>query len=234
MIDSPLLSAGWIGAFARASAFAATAPIAGSGAVPRIVRGALALTLAPAVIASARHGESVTTWPEGLVVGATFGVTAAVVASAASAAGSLIDSSMTMRPFGHDSIFGGEQGPLGRVLSLAFATVFLSTGAMTHLCSRFVEASSSTGHVMSAYGAVALVTASFDASLDIAAPSIAAQLIATLASATAARVAPRLNGLMLASPAATAAVLVVVLAAVVPVFRALTALASLAASASPR
>ena len=234
MIVHPLYPAVWIGAFARASAFAATAPLAGSGAVPRIVRGALALTLAPAVVANARHGGSIAAWPEEVVVGAAFGVTATIVASAAAAAGSLIDASLAMRPFGRDSVFGGGQGPFGRLLSLAFAALFLSTGAMTHLCSRFVETSSSTAHVVSARGAVALIEASFTASLDIAAPPIAAQLIATLAAAAAARAAPRINGLMLASPAATAAVLVVILAGVAPAWRALTALASLAASASPR
>src|SRR4029077_16862385 len=133
-----------------------------------------------------------------------------------SAAGSVIDSSMAMRPFGRDSVFGGQQGPLGRLYPLAFAAIFLSTGAMTHLCSRLVDASTSAAHVMSIRGAVALVAESFETSLDIAAPAIAAQLIATLATATAARAAPRINGLMLASPAATLAVLVVVLAGVAP------------------
>ena len=233
MIDHNIVPEVWIAAFVRASAFAATAPVVGSGSVPRIVRGALALTIAPTLVERLEHDPSVAPWPEQALVGAAFGVAAAMVAAAVSAAGSVVDSSMAMRPFGRDSVFGGQQGPLGRLYSVAFAAIFLSTGAMTRLCSRLVDASSSTVHVLSVRGAVALVAASFGASLDIAAPAIAAQLIATLATATAARAAPRINGLMLASPAATVAVMVVVLAGVAPAFHELVAVALLSASTAP-
>lgn len=234
MIDQPIEPAAWIAAFVRASAFAATAPVAGSGAVPRIVRGALALAIAPAVAARISRDRDIAAWPEQAIVGAVFGVAAAMVAAGVSAAGSLVDSSLAMRPFGRDGLFGGEQGPMGRVYSLAFAALFLSTGALTHLCSRLVDASSHAAAVVSVAGAAALVARSFQASLDIAAPAIAAQVIATLASAAAARAAPRINGLMLASPATTAAVFVVLLAGVVPAFRALVDLASqIASSAGP-
>jgi flagellar biosynthetic protein FliR len=233
VIDQHIVPEVWIAAFVRASAFAATAPIAGSGAVPRIVRGALALTIASALIERFPRDRGLAAWPEQAIVGAAFGVAAAMVAAAVSAAGSVIDSSMAMRPFGRDAVFGDVQGPLGRLYSLAFAAMFLSTGAMTHLCSRLVDASSSAVHVMSAGGAVALVSESFEASLDIAAPAIAAQFIATLATAMAARAAPRINGLMLASPAATVAVLAVVLAGVAPAMRELVDVASLTASTAP-
>ena len=233
MIDQQIVPDVWIAAFVRASAFAATAPVAGSGAVPRIVRGALALTIAPALVERLAHDRSAAAWPDQAIGGAAFGVAAAMVAAAVSAAGSVIDSSMAMRPFGRDSVFGGQQGPLGRLYSLAFAAMFLSTGAMTHLCSRLVDASSSTLHVLSVRAAVALVAKSFEASLDIAAPAIAAQLIATLATATAARAAPRINGLMLASPAATVVVLVVVLAGVAPGFREIADVAWSSASTVP-
>jgi len=233
VIDQHLVPDVWIAAFVRASAFAATAPIAGSGAVPRIVRGALALTIVPALVERLPRDRGLAGWPEQAIVGAAFGVAAAMVAAAVSAAGSVIDSSMAMRPFGRDSVFGGQQGPFGRLYSLAFAALFLSTGAMMHLCSRLVDASSSAVHVMSVRGAEALVAESFEASLDIAAPAIAAQLIATLATAMAARAAPRINGLMLASPAATAAVLVVVLAGVAPAIRELVDVASLTGSTAP-
>jgi flagellar biosynthesis protein FliR len=207
-------------------------PIAGSGAVPRVVRGALALTLTPAVHARLHAGNASPQLPEELLTGVMFGITASIVAAAASAAGSLIDSSIAMRPFGLERVFGGPQGPFGRIYSLALAMLFFASGAMTHLCSRFVDASSGT-HLTSARGLIALVTTSFEASLDLAGPCIAAQLIATIGSATVARVAPRINGFMLASPAATTAVLVVLLAGIVPAFHALIALAMLAASASP-
>jgi flagellar biosynthesis protein FliR len=231
VIEQTSTSAGWIAALVRSSAFAATMPVAGSGAVPRIVRGAIAFALAPAVYARL-HGDTARPgWPEELITGFTFGITASVIAAAASAAGALIDTSIAMRPFGFDSVFGGPQGPFGRIYSLAFAMLFFASGAATRLCARFVDASSAA-HSLTEYGAVALATTSFGASLDLAAPCIAAQLIATVAAATAARAAPRINGLMLASPAATAAVLVVVLAGLVAAFHALVALALLAASAS--
>ncbi|HET9342604.1 MAG TPA: flagellar biosynthetic protein FliR [Candidatus Eremiobacteraceae bacterium] len=233
MIDQHVVPDVWIAAFVRASAFAATAPIVGSGAVPRIVRGGLALTIVPVLAERLPHDRGLAAWPEQAIVGAAFGVAAAMVAAAVSAAGSVIDSSMATRPFGRDSIFGGQQGPLGRLYSLAFAAIFLSSGAMTHLCSRLVDASSSAMHVMSVRGAATLVAESFEASLDIVAPAIAAQLIATLATAMAARAAPRINGLMLASPAATMAVLVVVLAGVAPAFRGLARVAWSSASTVP-
>ena len=222
----------WIASFIRSSAFAATMPIAGSGAVPRVVRGALALALTPAVHARFQASKTSPHWPEELFTGIIFGITASIIAAAASAAGSLIDTSMAMRPFGRESVFGGPQGPLGRIYSLAFAVLFCASGAMTHLCLRFVEASSGT-RLMSAHSVVALVRSSFENSLDLAAPSIAAQLIATIASAIAARAAPRINGLMLASPASTIAVLLAVLAGIAPAFHALLALAMRSASGSP-
>lgn len=233
MIDQHIVPDVWIAAFVRASAFAVTAPIVGSGAVPRVVRGALALTIAPVLVERLPRDRDLAAWPEHAIVGAAFGIAAAMVAAAVSAAGSVIDSSMAMRPFGRDSVFGGQQGPLGRLYSLAFAAIFLASGAMTQMCSRLADASPSAIPVMSVRGAVALVAASFDASLDIAAPAIAAQLIATLAIATSTRAAPRINGLMLASPAATVAVLAVVLAGVAPALRELVAVASLSASTMP-
>lgn len=224
-------------ALVRAGAFAATVPVAGSGAVPRIVRGTLALALVPALAANIEHqpphASSIIDFAREAIIGAAFGLAAAVVAAAAAAAGSLMDAALAMRPTGRDSIFGDVEGPLGRLFSLAYATAFLSTGAMTYLCGRFVAASSSTQIAASTRGMIHLVRASVETSLDIAAPAIVAQIFATLIAAIAARAAPRINGLFLASPLASALVLVTILCGLRPMMGTLIELAWRTALAPP-
>lgn len=221
-------------AFARSSAFAATVPVAGSGAVPRTVRAALALGLVPAVLPGigAQPSASFAACAREALIGAAFGLAAAVVAAAASAAGALVDSSLALRPSGRESVFGGMEGPFGRLFSLAFAMAFVATGALTHECTRFAGASSAAFDA-SLRGAAALARASFETSLDLAAPAIAAQFAATIVAAIAARAAPRINGLMLASPLASAMVLVAMVCGAPATMRALAELARRAASASP-
>jgi flagellar biosynthesis protein FliR len=224
-------------AVARTSAFAATLPVAGSGAVPRIVRGALALALVPAVAArldqASPSGFAAEAWLREAAIGAAFGLAAAIVAAAAAAAGSLVDSALAMRPTGRETVFGETEGPFGRMFSLAFAALFFSTGAATHACERFVAASSSTTFDLSLRGAAALARASIASSLDIAGPAIAAQVVATIVAAIVARAAPRMNGLLLASPLASAMVLLVVSGAVASTMHALVDLARRAAAAPP-
>ena len=226
-----------VSAFARTSAFAATAPVAGSGAVPRVVRGALALALVPSVAARLDRGTAddlvFIAWLREAAIGASFGLAAAIVAAAASAAGSLVDSALAVRPTGRETIFGETEGPFGRIFSLAFAVMFFSTGAMTRVCERFVLVSSSTTFALSLHGAVALVRASVESSLDIAAPAIAAQVVATIVAAIAARAAPRVNGLFLASPLASAMVLAAVLSGAGATMHALVVIAGRAAAAPP-
>lgn len=223
-------------AIARACGFAATVPLAGSGAVPRVVRGALAIALVPPVMANAdtaTHGASLSGIAREAFVGASFGLAASIVAAAAAAAGALVDSSLAMRPSGRESVFGGSEGPFGRLYSLAFAAAFASSGALTAVCARFVGASSSPAFDVSVRGAAALAAASVGSALDIAAPAIAAQFVATLVAAIAARAASGLSGLSLASPLATATVLVAALCGAGSSLHVLAELARRAASAGP-
>lgn len=218
----------WLAAFARATTFAATVPLVGSGAVPRIVRAAFALTLTPAIAVRLTHDGSVShglAWIGNAALGAAYGLTASMLAAAASAAGSLIDGSLSMRPFGRDAVLAGDGGPFERVLSLGFGLALLATGGMTQMCCRFVAASSSAVLEFTAGDLARLAMSCATSGLDIAAPAIAAQALGTLIAAAAARAAPRVNGLMLASPLVTALVLMAMLACSAPILHALIDLA---------
>jgi type III secretory pathway component EscT len=126
-----------------------------------------------------------------------------MVAAASSSAGALIDAAFGSSVVDREAVFGGAHGPFGRLLGLAFGAAFLSTGAMTHLCERFVAASSDVTIALNAPAIVALVKASCNAALVLAAPALIAQVLGTIVAAGAARAAPRVNGLMLSSPLIT-------------------------------
>ena len=225
----------WIAAFARASAFAATAPLAGSGAVPNTVRAALALTLTYAVAAHLGgrpfQGTVEAAFIENAVVGAAFGIGAAGLAAAAASAGSIVDGILASRIVGREPVFGGAAGPFSHLYSLGFATAFIGSGAMTRVCERFAAASSATVFTPTINGAAALGRASLESALDIAAPAILAQLLGTIVAAVAARAAPRINGLALSSPLVTVLLLLMLLAGVPATFAKLVALARIAGHA---
>ena len=231
----------WLVAFARSSAFAATVPLGGSGAIPAASRAVLALVLTPAIVPHASiAGASTTLDPAAaglaiagaLGVGAAFGLSAAMVAAAASSAGSIIDATLASTTVvGREAVFGGGGGPFARLYSLAFAAAFFGSGAMTHLCERFVTASSDAAIAPTARGAVALVRACFDASIGLAAPAIVAQLLGTVVAAATSRAAPRVNGLMLSSPLVSTLLLLSLIAAAPSTLAFAAALARAAASA---
>jgi len=236
-----LTAAAWLAAIARSSAFAATAPLGGSGSIPRAVRAVLALALTPAVVthvpvadhpAAIDSASTSSAIASEAFVGAAFGLTAAMVAATASSAGSLIDATLASAVVvSREAVFGGGGGPIARLYSLAFAAAFFGTGAMTHLCERFVTASSDAAIVPTVQGAVGLVRASFDASIGLAAPAIVAQLLGTIVAATASRAAPRVNGLMLSSPLVSVLLLLSLIAAAPSTLSLVVALARAAASA---
>ena len=218
-------------AFARASAFAVTAPLAASGAVPKTVRASLALVLMMVVATRFVHDGSCDQSSNGVsfaanaIVGFSFGIAASALAAAASAAGTLIDAAMAAQAIGREVVLGGSGGPIARVFALGFAFAFFATGSMTHLCGRFVEMSGALPAMPTIANAGELAMASTKAALDIAAPAICAQVLATIVTAFIARAAPRVNGLMLASPAAAALVLLGLLSAAPVVLAHLAALA---------
>jgi flagellar biosynthesis protein FliR len=235
LIDASFAPAAWVAAFARSSAFAASVPLGGSGAVPKAVRAVLALTLTPAIVpyvSVVDRGR----FPEAAlvadaIVGAAFGLSAALIAAAAASAGSLIDATLASTAvIGREAVFGSGGGPIARLYSLAFAAAFFGSGAMTHLCERFVMASSDAAIAPTLQGAIELVRACCDASIGLAAPAIVAQLLGTIVAAASARAAPRINGLMLSSPLVTALALLSLLAAAPSTIAHLIALARAAAT----
>lgn len=207
--------------------------------MPAVMRAAVAIALVPAVAAhgytpSANTQDSLPLQCIGqLAIGASFGLSASLVAAGAAAAGSLIDATLAVQAFGGEPVFGAADGPFSRTFALAFGWCFLASGALTHLCARFVAASSVVPAASLAANAVTLVRASIEASLTLAAPAIAGQLLSTLIAAAAARAAPRINGLMLSAPIATSVVLLIALAGAGRTLEALLRLATTAAMVKP-
>jgi flagellar biosynthesis protein FliR len=195
-------------ALAQASAFAATVPLLPYQATPRIVRAVLALMLAPLLaIASPPPdaGSLSTALIERAAAGAAFGLCAALIASAVTAAGDLIDTALGSPPFLERSAAGG---PVARLYQIAFAATLLQSGGLTALIARFARAGASLPpHLLSWHGLGKLAGASFGASLALAGPSLFAQALATLVVGVLARAAPALNGMILGGSLASGSVL---------------------------
>jgi type III secretory pathway component EscT len=224
-------------AFVRCSAFAATVPIVGSGAIPAIVRGAIALSLVMPVAqhvtrAAATNPVSIVACIESALVGASFGLAASVVASAAAAAGGLVDTLLASQAIGREPVFGGGSGPFGRLYALAFAMLFMNSGAMTHICERFATASASLAAPLTLHGITLLLTAASRSAIGLASPAIAAQLLGCAVASVAGRAAPRINSMMLTSPTTFAVVLLSLIAASSVTFAKLWSLARLGGAAS--
>jgi len=221
---------------AHCAAFAATLPLAASLAVPRIVRAGFALGLAALTLA---HGAPPADCCDlasiamvslaSALSGAAFGLTASIIASAASAAGSLFDAALAPSPAGVDTIFGGSAGPAGRLFPLGFAVALCSSGGLTRLIERFVSDGwiHSTAN-LAAHIAAALGRSCIDAALAIAWPAVCAACVATAAAGLIGRLAPRANALFLTAPIATALTLVALVSAASTFFIRFDDLAALA------
>lgn len=226
---------GYAPAFARAAAFSATMPLAGSGLIPRTLRAVFALVLTPVIAAHAsltgphRLDGAASAIAENALLGAAFGISAAAVASAAAAAGGFADAALGSQLIGRPELFAGG-GAFSRIYSLGFACVFLASGSFTRLCERFVASSSIAGAIPWQHFAVAVAQRACEAALVLAAPAVSAQVTATVVTAFIARAAPRVNGMMLASPLVAALLLAVLVAAAPLELRGLAALARAAAS----
>jgi type III secretory pathway component EscT len=184
-------------------------------------------------IAATSSTEAVRLWLENAIVGAAFGLSATIVAAAAAAGGSLVDNTLALRIFSREVLTGADQGPFARLYALAFACAFVGTGSMTRLCERFAQASSLAAIHARGATAVLLVGASFENAISLAAPALVGGLFASIVAGLISRVAPRINGLTLASPLIAAAVLAALFASAVPVIRILAHLARAADAAPP-
>ncbi len=198
------------GAIAAASAFAATVPWFSSGAIPATVRAALALTLTPLLAGrvQASHAQAplLAALAHGALIGASFGLTAAILAAAAAAAGGAIDNALAS-PLGADRS-ALTRGPVAHLYQIAFSAVFFASGGFNVLVERFADGYlSAPANVASMHGLVMLADSSMRASLTLAGPSLCAQALATVLAGLFARALPQVNGMLLAAPVASAAVL---------------------------
>jgi flagellar biosynthesis protein FliR len=237
MNEAIISPSAYINAFVRASAFAATTPLVGSGAIPRTVRAALALALTPILAshlastgAASKSAQLAIACLDSAVIGAAFGLAATMVASAAAAAGSVTDAALSSQAVSREPVFGSAGGPFATLFALGFAATFMASGAMTHLCARFVIASSALELTTTLRGAVTLVRACANSALELATPAIVGQVLGTAIAAVVSRAAPRINGLMLASPVVTAVILLSVISGAAATFARLASLARAAAS----
>jgi flagellar biosynthesis protein FliR len=196
------------GALAEASAFAATVPLLGHQATPRVIRAVLALWLTPLLAIAGPQPEVQNLYiviVERAITGAAFGLCAAVVANAVIAAGELIDTALGSPPFLERPAMSG---PIARVYQIAFAATLLQSGGLTMLIERLAQAGATLpSHLLSWHELVALGGASFGSSLALAGPSLLAQALATIVAGVLARAAPALNGMIFSGSLAPASVL---------------------------
>lgn len=209
--DSVALAIG----FARTAAFAAAMPLGRAHAVPRMVRAVLAISLAP-IAATALRAEAtgLHEWSalagatiEAALQGAAAGLCATIAAGAAGAAGGLIDSALASQSAPLHDVFG-ESGPMGLICTSAFGWLFFA-GPFVRLIDICIA---STGGTVSVHALAALAGVAAQTALAAAAPAIAAQAFATVVAAGIARMAPRVNGLFLGAPIASALVVASLLA----------------------
>ena len=202
-------TAGLTAAVAQGVAFATTVPLMPAGATPLVARAALALVLIPLLLSVApipsRASDPIAAMLYGAMGGAMFGLSAAVIASAVSAAGNLIDVALGSPPFAERAPTGG---PVTRVYQLAYALVLLQSGGLTMMIAAFARASSALQNpVLTLHGLAALGSVSLQTSLLIAGPSLFAKALATLIAGIISRVAPHIGGLLFSAPLISVSVL---------------------------
>ena len=225
-------------AIARCAAFVATAPPS-MRAIPPSVRAALALTLSPLVASKVEHIDgccSAASIVAGgalqAIGGAALGLSAQIVAGAAVAAGSLVDSAMSQPPAGIEREFGGASGPVARVYSLAFAFVFLGTGGFARLVGALSLYAPGVSVTWTVDSVASLGRACIAAAISIAWPALCASFLATIAAGVLGRLSPRVNVMFLSAPLATVLVLAVLMAGSPVLLEHLTSLAATTISAT--
>lgn len=223
--------------FARTAAFAAAMPLGRTRAVPRVVRVAIALCLAP-VAASAQHADTtgLREWSAFAVAaiaaaaqGAAIGLCATIVAGAAAAAGGLIDAALASQSGPVRDVFG-ESGPVGLLCTSAFGWFFFG-GAFIKLVQVCITAEY---HTIGAPVIAALASACAQIALAAAGPAIVAQTFAAVAAAGISRLAPRVNGMFLGAPIGSMLVIASLIVGAGALVAALDAIAWRAAAAGAR
>ena len=223
-------------AFAGSAALVALMPLAGSRAVPAVVRLALALSIAPLgqlqFERTARTGDLLADVFGSAVLGAATGLSASAVAGAAASAGSLIDTALGASPAGAERVFGQSTGPFGMLVPLAFAVAMTGSGALTWLLAGYSAAVGSLAAHFALPHVAALGRAMFAMAVAAALPALCAHALAAFVAGCVARLAPRVNGVLLAPALSALLVLTVLTAGASALFFTVAELSRLAARAA--
>ncbi|MDQ6781431.1 MAG: flagellar biosynthetic protein FliR [Candidatus Eremiobacteraeota bacterium] len=202
-------------AVAESATFAASLDVFPRASLPPSIRAALALTMAPLLLrtnaaATVTHDRSVLL--SALMNCLLLGLGASILGWAVRAAGGLIENALAPGLL-VQGVFGGN-GPFSRLYSLAFAFVFLSSGAYVTLVAALVsvtDAPATAVYVHAATRALALIHAFTLAALALAGPALLAQALAALIAGIVARVSQFVNGMLLSAPLGAAAILIVLM-----------------------
>lgn len=199
-------------AVVESAAFVASLDVFPRAALPLSIRGALALTIVPLLLnanaaAASMHGRSV--FVMALVNCLLLGLGASMLGWAMRAAGGLVENAFAPGLL-VQGVFGGN-GPFSRLYSLAFALVFLGSGAYAALVGALVTvtgAPTAALQVSVASRALVLIHAFTAAALALAGPALLAQALAALIAGVVARVSPFVNGTLLSAPLGAATILI--------------------------
>ncbi|MBV8281486.1 MAG: flagellar biosynthetic protein FliR [Candidatus Eremiobacteraeota bacterium] len=199
-------------AFSCSATFAALLPLGNVRLVPPIVRAAFALSITPIVMFQSPPsigGDVALLAGCAALAGASIGLSTSAVAGAAAAAGSIIDQAVA----GGISADGGgarEAGPFALLMPLMFAYVSCSSGMIPALV--FLVAHHSLGHAVNAASIIVGGRMACRWAIEICLAPMLAHAVATIAAGSLARLAPRVNAMLLApatgSPLAIGAVLI--------------------------
>jgi flagellar biosynthesis protein FliR len=234
-MEGPLGEAGFAVAFAGSAALASTLPLAGARHVPGLARAALALSITP-LAAHGLGGETI--GDAGVhaclaaVGGASAGMAASILAGAVVSAAALIDQALTAGPGLGVDVSGQGAGPFSVLLPLLFANVLCQSGAFGWLLAAYAAHSATVKILVSHVFVAGLARTALQAALTLALLPLCAHALATLLAGIAARVAPRVNGLLLAPALGSPMSLLVVLASVPATFAVLKRIADEAARAA--
>lgn len=209
-------------AFAGATAFSATIPLGPARQVPAIVRVALALSITPMAAHAGAFdgstGEIAMHACTAAAAGASVGMTASIIAGTAGSAGALIDNALTGGPGNASDSSGRGGGAFTLLLPLVLANALCGSGALAWLIAEFATFAARVAIHVTAESSTALSRAAFDAAIILALPPLLAHALATLVAGITARVAPRINGMLLAPALGSPFTLLVVLAGVPAMF----------------
>lgn len=173
----------------------------------RAPRAVLSIVLIPILVShgSSGHNSALIAAISGGLSGAALGLAASLIAGAASAAGALVDAGLTWAPLADRSVGGGA---FAHLYQLGFALVLLQSGGLTALVGAVARASP---HLhLGSLVSIELARNMFAWCLQLAAPALLSQVIASLLAGIVSRAAPAINGMLMSAPLVSAAVLLAV------------------------